>query len=398
MNDRKSKEESTSRKDYYYDILLGFEETIRLQIIGKILEDVESCAPEKVAELRQAMGVKKGASSQSHHAELAIQSASVHKQSEAEINYPKVFISYSWDSDSHKAWVREFATRLRTDGVDVTLDQWHTAPGDQLAEFMERSVRDNDLVLIICTPRYKDKSDNRTGGVGYEGDIMTAEVSTKRNHRKFIPILCSETWESSAPTWLSGKWYVDLRDDYDPERHYEDLLTTIHNKRPEAPPIGKPPEISKGKSSDTKLNTSNKANELYEPIKIMGVITDEVTSPRNDGTRGSSLYAIPFQLSRRPSTDWSKLFIDAWNNPPRFTTMHRPGIASVFGSKIVLDGTTVEEVEKYHRDTLILAVNQANNALEKIEAERERQRKVEEKRKQVHTDNVKNAADRLRFE
>lgn len=55
LNERKRKEESTSRKDYFYDILLGLDESARLQVINSIIEDVESCAPDKVAELRSVM-------------------------------------------------------------------------------------------------------------------------------------------------------------------------------------------------------------------------------------------------------------------------------------------------------------------------------------------------------
>ncbi|MCH7712967.1 MAG: hypothetical protein IIC99_05030 [Chloroflexi bacterium] len=36
---------------------------------------------------------------------------------------PTVFISYSHDSDVHKAWVLSFATDLRDNGIDATLDQ-----------------------------------------------------------------------------------------------------------------------------------------------------------------------------------------------------------------------------------------------------------------------------------
>ena len=39
---------------------------------------------------------------------------------------------------------------------------------------------------------------------------MTAEVSTTRNHRKFIPVLRLGDWASSGPSWLKGKYYVDL--------------------------------------------------------------------------------------------------------------------------------------------------------------------------------------------
>src|SRR2546423_2895827 len=126
------------------------------------------------------------------------------------VNHPSAFTSYSWDDDEHRAWVAALATKLRTDGVDVRLDKWHTVPGDQLPVFMEREIRNNSFVLIICTPNYKLKSDGRKGGVGYEGDIMTGEVSTKGNHRKFIPILARGTWEESGPSWLQGKYYVDL--------------------------------------------------------------------------------------------------------------------------------------------------------------------------------------------
>ncbi len=136
---------------------------------------------------------------------------------------PRAFVSYSWDDDSHKDWVANLAAALRGDGVDVTLDQWHAVPGDQLPAFMENKIRENDYVLIICTPDYRSKSDQRRGGVGYEGDIMTAEVHSKSNHRKFIPILARGTWEDSAPSWLKGKYHVDLSTPDRYKKNYSDL-------------------------------------------------------------------------------------------------------------------------------------------------------------------------------
>jgi hypothetical protein len=41
---------------------------------------------------------------------------------------PQVFISYSHDSDEHKNWIIQLATRLRSNGVDVILDVWNTNP------------------------------------------------------------------------------------------------------------------------------------------------------------------------------------------------------------------------------------------------------------------------------
>jgi hypothetical protein len=43
----------------------------------------------------------------------------------AETKPPKVFISYAWEDDL-KTWVLDFATRLRSDGINAILDQWET--------------------------------------------------------------------------------------------------------------------------------------------------------------------------------------------------------------------------------------------------------------------------------
>ena len=162
---------------------------------------------------------------------------------------PKTFISYSWDDDAHKEWVKQLATRLREDGVDVTLDRWHSAPGDQIPAFMERAVRENDFVIAVCTPRFKERSDERGGGVGYEGDIMTAYAFTGGDKRKFIPVLRRGSWREAAPTWLLGRAKIDLSRDPYSESEYEELLRTLHGAREEAPPIGHRPNFGDKKGS-----------------------------------------------------------------------------------------------------------------------------------------------------
>lgn len=99
-----------------------------------------------------------------------------------------------------------------------------------------------------------------------------------------------------------------------------------------------------------------------EPIRLVGVVVEAVTEPRNDGTPGCALYQVPIRLSRRPSWTWERAFLEAWRFPRQFTSMHRPGIARIEGDRVVLDGTTMEEVRDVHRDTLILCVADANAA------------------------------------
>jgi hypothetical protein len=216
--------------------------------------------------------------------------------------------------------------------------------------------------VIICIPRYKHRSDAREGGVGYEGDIMRAEVINSQNHRKFIPVLRSGSWPAAAPSWLAGKYYINLSGNPYSERDYADLVSTLLGIRQTAPPIGQPmATIKPGAVSPARLPaTSSDPNPEFEDIRITRVILEDITEPRRDGTPGSALYSIPFALSRRPPEEWVEVFIECWNHPPRWTSMHRPGIASVYGTTVELNGTTIEEVEQYHRDTLQLALEETN--------------------------------------
>jgi hypothetical protein len=151
---------------------------------------------------------------------------------------PKAFLSYAWEGDYMKEWVKSFAIRLRADGVESILDQWETVPGDHLSSFMERAVRESDFVVVVCTPTYKRKSDQGIGGVGYEGSIMTGELVTGASRRKFIPTLRLGTWTEAAPSWLLGSFYVDLTGDPFSENSYKELLDTVLDRREKAPPVG----------------------------------------------------------------------------------------------------------------------------------------------------------------
>jgi hypothetical protein len=304
------------------------------------------------------------------------------------------FISYSWDDDTHKLWVRELATQLRADGITVALDQWHAVPGDQLPEFMERSIRESQYVLIVCTPGYRQRADGRKGGVGYEGDVITGELLIQRNHRKFIPLLRSGDSDTAIPSWLIGKYFINLEGQPYSDTQYRDLLATLLGTRPEAPPVGATPaSLSKGAAPPVA-----RPDTRSEPIRITGLLADKVTTPRMDGSSGSALYEVPFRLSRRPEAEWSDFFIDAWNHPSSYTSMHRPGIADVEGTVVWLRGTTLEEVERYHRATLLLAVNQANLRIKEVMADRDTEKQRQAERERAHRNEVEERAKRIKFD
>ena len=62
---------------------------------------------------------------------------------------PKLFISYSWSSEEHEAWVIRLAEALLESGVDVVLDKWDLKEGhDNVAAF--RNLVPELLALSKC--------------------------------------------------------------------------------------------------------------------------------------------------------------------------------------------------------------------------------------------------------
>lgn len=90
----------------------------------------------------------------------------------------KAFISYSWTSPAFVERVRTLADRLRQDGIDVLLDQYDLGLGDDKFVYMQKSVSDPSVkkVIVLCDARYKEKFDNRQGGVGTESTMMTSDI------------------------------------------------------------------------------------------------------------------------------------------------------------------------------------------------------------------------------
>src|ERR1700693_342249 len=113
---------------------------------------------------------------------------------------PKLFVSYSWTSPDHEAWVLRLATELRENGIDVILDKWDLKEGHDAHAFMERMVTSPDIkkVVLVCDRTYAEKADQRTGGVGTEAQIISGEIYSKQAQDKFVAVL-SERDENGNP-------------------------------------------------------------------------------------------------------------------------------------------------------------------------------------------------------
>jgi hypothetical protein len=150
----------------------------------------------------------------------------------SKIDHPKVFISYAWTSPEYGQSVLNFANRLLGDGIEVVLDKFEMHPGNEMSDFMEKSVKDPSVthVLILLNPHYKEKADKREGGVGTETQIISPEVYSNVANTKFIPIIFDRGGQTIAdclPIYLGSRYAIDLTDPDQADANYHSLIRTL---------------------------------------------------------------------------------------------------------------------------------------------------------------------------
>jgi hypothetical protein len=135
-----------------------------------------------------------------------------------------VFISYSWDSEEHKAWVKRLADRLNEEnGIDVWLDQYQLA-GTSLTAFMQDGLKNADKVLVIGTPNYKKKAESHKGETNVEDQIINIHMSRDFTTTKFIPILRKGSYTESFTILVRDPIGYDFSDDASFESELQMLI------------------------------------------------------------------------------------------------------------------------------------------------------------------------------
>jgi hypothetical protein len=158
---------------------------------------------------------------------------------------PRVFVSYSHESDAHKNWVLKLASDLRTRGIDAMLDVWDLKPGGDVGQFMEH-LASVHRVVIVCSDDYVRKAAAGKGGVGYETMLVTAEILENRGIVKFMPILRNNA-AKILPPFLGTRLWIDFEDDRLYEQRLDELARAIHETPlTPKPPLGPNPYSSSG--------------------------------------------------------------------------------------------------------------------------------------------------------
>lgn len=192
----------------------------------------------------------------------------------------KVFISYSHDNEDHKDWVRTFAEDLVQNGVEVLLDQWYLHIGDDLGFFMEQSLSQSDYILLVCTPNFAYKVNNRLGGISYEADLVVGNILTRPNYKaKFIPLLRKGVPSESVPMFLTSRLFVDFEDDSKYQQSLDVLLRRIFDAPMYVPPeLGRAPVYATKYSNYNSISQTPSAKILVAGLGRVRDLTENITS------------------------------------------------------------------------------------------------------------------------
>ena len=121
---------------------------------------------------------------------------------------PRVFISYSHDSEDHRNHVQDLSKRLLADGIDCRLDEYEPSPPEGWPRWMSTQIDQAEFVLVICTETYNRRADGKESpgighGANWEGLLITQQIfeDAGRNN-KFIPVLLRESDALHVPKFL----------------------------------------------------------------------------------------------------------------------------------------------------------------------------------------------------
>jgi hypothetical protein len=145
---------------------------------------------------------------------------------------PRVFISYSHDSDDHRARVLGLSERLREDGIETILDRYveRGSPPEGWPRWMLNGLEKATHVLCVCTETYYrrfrgQEVPGKGKGVDWEGALMTQSLYDARSvSNKFIPVLFIRSDEHFVPEPFRGQTFYVLDSDASYLALYDALL------------------------------------------------------------------------------------------------------------------------------------------------------------------------------
>lgn len=218
------------------------------------------------------------------------------------LEHPKLFVSYSWSSAAHEAWVTELAEELAAAGIHVILDKWDLREGQEATAFMEQMVSDPTVkkVVLLCDKLYAEKANSRKGGVGTEAQIISAGIYNKTTEAKFVAVVRErdENGDPYVPTYYTSRIYIDLSDSARYAAEFDRLIRWAHDQPLHVrPPLGQKPSYLQRESREVTLVTSAEHRRAIDAVKADRPFADPAV---NDYLTALAAGMEQFRIRKKP--------------------------------------------------------------------------------------------------
>ncbi|WP_204009099.1 toll/interleukin-1 receptor domain-containing protein [Virgisporangium aurantiacum] len=121
----------------------------------------------------------------------------------------RAFISYAHGNADHEERVLQLYALLRDEGVDAKLDRPAAGQRQFWPQWIAEQIRSADFVLVVASPRYRDRAEGRTGtsvGRGVQWEARQLQELQYRDAtegtRKIIPVVLPGEDAAGFPDWL----------------------------------------------------------------------------------------------------------------------------------------------------------------------------------------------------
>jgi Ran GTPase-activating protein (RanGAP) involved in mRNA processing and transport/predicted Ser/Thr protein kinase len=140
---------------------------------------------------------------------------------------PTCFISYAWEEDPEdnkrlQTWLKQLCDHLTQLGAKVYLDITHL--DGNMKTYMSEKIQESNYILLIGTPRFKERAEDPTTHLGFE--IQHALARTELHPHALVPLLYAGRFATAFPVNVIKELLIrDMRN----PRHYYYQMAQLEN-------------------------------------------------------------------------------------------------------------------------------------------------------------------------